>query len=105
MKHTYTVETNPSGNWIPLFPASRDFCLGYLSYAQYCHPRNGYRILRGDGKVIHELKKDTEVSVGMIAGWPTPEQYELAASRALEQAKRIREQAAKHEEQRLNRLK
>jgi len=53
--------------------------------------------MRSDGKVMQELPAVTDASIGMVAGWPTPEQYEYAARRAIEQAARIREQTAKQE--------
>jgi hypothetical protein len=105
MKHTYSVEALHCERWGKLFGSeTRDFCAGYLSHAQYCHPRLAHRIVRSDGKVVHEMKADSEVHIGMVASWPTPEQYEEAAKRALEQAARIREQAAKQEERRLARV-
>lgn len=90
--------------WVKLFTDTRDFCAGYLTHAQYDHPRNALRIMRSDGKVMHELKVDDEVRVGMIAGWPTPSQYEHAAKVALEKAARIREQDARQEERRIARI-
>ncbi len=62
------------------------------------------RLVRSDGKIVHEIKADADVNVGMIASWPTPEQYEAAAESALKQAARIREQAARKEETRMVRL-
>lgn len=62
------------------------------------------RTIRNDGKIVQEMKAEADVSVGMIASWPTPEQYEAAAESALKQAARIREQAAKKEEMRMARI-
>ena len=105
MKHTYAVESFFLGRWAKLFSTeTKDFCEGYVSHAQYCHPRNAMRIVRSDGKIVHEMKADADVNIGMIAGWPTPEQYEAAAESALKQAARIREQDAKKEERRLARI-
>lgn len=104
MKHTYSVESMCIGKWCKLFSDTRDFCAGYLTHAQYDHPRNALRIVRGDGKVMHELKADDEVSVGMIASYPTPAQYEHAAKIALEKAARIREQEARQEARRIARI-
>jgi len=94
-KHTYVVESLHNGKWIELFENTRDYCLGYVSHVQYCAPRKAYRIVRSDGKVMQELPAAEDCSIGMIAGWPTPEQYEGAAQRALEQAARIRRQREK----------
>lgn len=94
-KHTYVVESLHNGKWIELFENTRDYCLGYVSHVQYCAPRKAYRIVRSDGKVMKELPAAEDCSIGMVAGWPTPEQYEGAAQRALEQAARIRRQREK----------
>jgi hypothetical protein len=104
MKHSYSVESFHLNEWRKLFTDTRDFCSGYLSHAQYSHPRNAMRIVRNDGKVIFELPQKEEVNIGQIASWPTPEQYESAAQKALEQAARIREFNKKQEEKRLNRI-
>lgn len=104
MKHTYTVQTHYLGSWIDIVRDTRDFCLGFLHAKKDYAPRNAYRLMRGDGKVMHELPAADDVAIGQVAGWPTPEQYEGAAKRALEQAAQIREQAAKHEAMRAARL-
>ena len=41
---------------------------------------------------MRELEEKTEVRIGQVAGWPTAEQYEAAAKRALERAEAIRNQ-------------
>lgn len=64
--------------------------MGWLSHAQYDYPRNAKRMVRSDGKLMHEIKANDEVSIGMIASYPTPEQYERAANVALAKAARIR---------------
>lgn len=104
MKHTYSVQSFFIDKWVNLFTETRDFCAGYLKASQYNSPRNAYRLIRSDGKVIHELPAATEVGIGMVAGWPTPEQYEAAAQRATAQAARIREQQAKQEARRAPQL-
>lgn len=105
MKYSYSVESFYLGRWCVLFHCeTKDFCAGYLSHAQYCHPRNAMRIIRSDGKIVHEMRADADVNIGMIASWPTPEQYEAAAESALKHAARIREQDAKKEERRLARI-
>lgn len=100
MKHTYTIESFHLGEWRKVMSESKDFCLGYLARAQYDHPRPELRIVRSDGRIIPMLKESTDVCVGMIAGWPTPEQYEAAAKRALEQAAIIRARQAKEDARR-----
>lgn len=100
MKYTYSVEAFFIDKWVKLLTDTRDFCSGYITACQYDSPRNAYRLMRSDGKVIAELKAATEVCIGMVAGWPAPEQYEAAAKRALDQAARIREQTAKNDARR-----
>ena len=90
MKHTYTVQTFYCGSWMSLFSETRDFCLGYLDAKKDYAPRNAYRIMRSDGKITLELPSVEDVAIGQIASYPTAEQYELAANRALQQAQRIR---------------
>lgn len=51
-------------------------------------PRNAMRAICGE-KVIDSVDEKQDVSVGMIAGWPTPEQYRNAAAKALEKADAI----------------
>lgn len=105
MKYTYSVESFFIDKWCKLFGSeTRDFCSGYLTHAQYCHPRNALRIVRSDGKIMYQTEADNEVDIGMIAGWPTPEQYEAAAKRALEQAEHIRKQIQKQKEYRINKI-
>jgi hypothetical protein len=95
-KYQYYVESLYDGRWVRIHTASRDFCEGYLRRVlDDTHPRNEYRLMRSDGKVMESLYPIEEVSVGMIAGWPTPEQYEHAAQVALDKAARIREIQAK----------
>jgi len=48
-------------------------------------------MVRSDGKIVDEVQAFDDVGIGQVAGWPTAEQYELAAERALEKAKKIRE--------------
>jgi len=103
MKHTYSIETFFLDKWIRLFTETSDFCSGYMSHAQYYAPRNAMRIMRGDGKVVAEHDARDDVNIGMIASWPSPEQYESAAAAANAQALRIRKQSAKHEERRIAR--
>lgn len=104
MKYTYFVETHYLGAWINLFSDTRDFCLGYLSAVRDRAPRNAFRLVRSDGKTVHDMPAVEDVAIGQVAGWPTPEQYEAAAKRALDQAARIRDQVAKQEAMRAARL-
>ena len=97
-KYTYSIESFYLGKWCSVAKyASRDYCEGYLDHYRYEAPRNEMRILRSDGKVVRDLGPFDDVSVGMIAGWPTPEQYERAAAKAIEKAANIRERMAREE--------
>jgi hypothetical protein len=53
-------------------------------------------MVRSDGKIVRELTEYEDVGIGMIAGFPTAEQYERAAERALERARKIRENQEKN---------
>jgi len=93
-RFSYRFEVDLDGEWY--CPAGMQdtqisFLRGYaMGRSDTPAPRLGMRIVRSDGKVMEEWKSTTEVNIGMIAGWPTPGQYEAAAERALETAKRIR---------------
>jgi hypothetical protein len=103
-KYSYQLQSFFIDKWTTLFTDTRDFCLGYLTHAGYSQPRNAMRVIRSDGKIISEINPSDEVHIGMIAGWPTPEQYESAAKRALEQAALIRARVAREEERYKNRV-
>lgn len=100
MKYTYAIETYYLDKWAVIVRDTRDFCLGYLARVTDYSPRNAYRLVRSDGKVTHESPACAEVSVGQVAGYPTPEQYESAAKRALAQAAAIRERQAREDARR-----
>ena len=95
VKYTYSIESNYNGNWTKLLSETKDFCIGYISHAKYCSPRNAMRVIRNDGKIVIAHDPLAEVSIGMIASWPTAEQYDYAAKTATEMAARIREQSLK----------
>ena len=84
------------GKWCWLATQSKAWCKGYLRCAsQQFGPRNAYRIVDSHRKVIEEIPAVDDCEIGMIAGFPSPEQYEAAAQRALEAAARIREREKK----------
>jgi hypothetical protein len=96
-KNGYRVETFYLGRWVKILQDTRDFCAGYMHAKRYDAPRNAMRMIKFDGTkdtVVQELTQIDDVSIGMVAGWPAPEQYEAAAMRAMQQARRIREQKA-----------
>jgi hypothetical protein len=89
-KYTYKVEVQTDGKWVYILDGSKDFCMGYLTRTVEYSPRLAMRVIRSDGKVIDSIEKSDEVQIGMVASWPTPEQYEAAARRALAAAEEIR---------------
>jgi len=94
-KYTYSFEVLLDDKWFRPFGMA-DTQLGFLrGYAMgrndTAAPRLAMRVIRSDGRVMDEYAAATEVNIGLIAGWPTPEQYEEAAKRALATAGRIRE--------------
>ena len=95
-RFVYQVQVETSHGWHVLVrDTSRMFVLGYFLGRQDAHdfPRLAMRFVRYDGEsveVIEERPAVPDVSVGMIVGWPTAEQYERAAADALERAERIR---------------
>ena len=74
---------------------SLQYCQGFLDARKDYAPRNAYRLMRSDGKVMEEVAAYEDVFVGQIAGWPTAEQYESAANKALARAQAIREKKPK----------
>ena len=93
----YRVQSLFMGQWVNITRGPLMFCRGYLDAKSEHSPMLAHRILRSDGKVVEELEAEEDVSVGMIAGWPTAGQYEAAAQRALDKAKAIREAGKKWE--------
>ena len=104
-KYTYSVESQYQGKWFSVLKdTSVNFCRGYLlGKRDASPPRLAFRLVRSDGKVMDVTPDDLDVSVGMIAGWPTPEQYEAAAARAIETAQRIRAMNERDERRRQDR--
>lgn len=104
VKHTYRVEVKDGYGWVSLYgyiDVSHDFAMGYLFGRQDTpSPRLAMRVVRSDDKVIDMREANDDVGIGMIVGFPTPEQYEDAAARALEKADRIRKMMAVREKRR-----
>lgn len=97
-KYTYSVQSFYLDRWIEIIKGeTRDFCLGYLYARKDMAPRNAYRLIRSDEKILEETPAEKDVSIGMIASWPTAQQYDLAAAEAMKQAARIRAEEAKRE--------
>ena len=91
-KYTYSVESEYLGKWYSVLKdTSLNFCRGYvMGKGDSSPPYPAFRLLRSDGKVMDITDENMEVGIGMIAGFPTAEQYESAAARAIERAQAIR---------------
>ena len=97
----YQVQAKWGDEWRVLFSeSSRAYCQGYIARCRdEPMPRLAWRIVDSKtGRVIEEVSPRAEVDLGMVAGWPTAEQYEAAAARAMEAAARIREMGARRRE-------
>ena len=81
-----------------MFTETKDFCLGYMTRASSGFQRPNLRMIRSDGKIMCNIPERMQVSLGMIVGFPTAEQYELAAEDALNIAKTIREREARYKQ-------
>ena len=89
-KYTYKVEIYFDQKWVTIITRGKEYCQGWLDLYKDHAPRNPARLIRDDGKVLEEVNGKDDVDIGMIAGWPTPEQYERAAEEALKKAENIR---------------
>ena len=92
-KYTYAVEAeHRPGQWLVIFDnETRDFCVGYFLGARtLTPPRLAKRVVRSDGEIVEISPAEGRVGLGQVVGHPTPEQYERAAARALETAKKLR---------------
>lgn len=94
-KYTYAVESlwAAKGKWVALISGeARGFAYGYYlgRFDERSGPANALRLVRSDGMVVDSASQIDDVSIGMIAGMPSAEQYEGAAERALERARSIR---------------
>jgi len=92
-RNTYSLQCQGrDGRMIPFMKeCSRQFGEGYLRASESQAPRPCLQLVRSDGVVVDTLPEALDVFVGQVAGFPTAEQYEAAANRALAKAKAIRE--------------
>lgn len=96
MKYSYRIECPCLGGWNAFVKdQTRSFCDGYMHAMRGQMPRLHLRLVRSDGKIMEEIQAYDDVGIGQVAGWPTAEQYERAANRALERAAKIRENQTK----------
>ena len=90
-KYTYNIECPCLDGWNAFKRhQTLSYCQGYMDALRGHYPRQHLRLVRSDGKVMEEIEAYESVTLGMTAGWPTPEQYERAAEEALERARIIR---------------
>lgn len=94
MQHGYHLESLVYGRWLKILQGSMQYCQGFLAARKDYAPRNAYRIMRSDGRVMEEVPGNEGVDIGQVTGFPSAEQYEAAANKALERAKAIRARAA-----------
>lgn len=98
-KYNYIVQCKATTDhkWFNLIEYhGMEFCKGYMFGVRDKggSPRLDHRLIRSVGgkvdRVIDEITGSEEVSIGMIAGFPTAEQYERAAEKAMKKADDIR---------------
>jgi hypothetical protein len=90
----YSVEVKRGDEWIPITSGTRCYCLGFFDARQDLAPRLAMAVVQcspqGDRKVIASAPAKDKLHIGQVAGFPTPEQYEAAAAKALTTAQHIR---------------
>lgn len=83
----YQIEASINGTWQPLVgmkDRSKLYLLGHLHHHRDSPgPRLAWRLVAPDGRVVEEVPALNDVSIGMVAGWPTPAQYRAAGEKAL----------------------
>ena len=100
-RYTYSIEGYFGGKWVGLVFDAKGYCQGWMGRQREAPgPRLAYRLVRSDGKVLDEAPAVDRVSIGLVAGFPTAEQYEQAGIVALERARLIREREAERKSRR-----
>ncbi len=94
------VRENEDQKWSTHIRGNRSYCLGWFEGSKLNVPRLAMRVVKLSGvldwkdgeleKVVDEIGESNSVSIGMIAGRPSPEQYERAGNEALKRAAEIR---------------
>lgn len=110
-KFRYAVQYEAEdGTWKNLGGMSdvpKEFGLGFLLGRQslYESPRQALRVVKYDNhnvpgteQVIETLGAKTEVDIGQIAGFPSPQQYRNAAARAIAKAEQIERRLTKNDD-------
>ena len=88
MRYAYWIEVQDGDQWVRLFGGvGLEWGRGYLAHQRHApSPRLALRLVRSDGRVMDEAPGIEEASIGMVAGWPTADQYRRAAERCLQLA-------------------
>lgn len=100
MKHKYHLECiwerPEETKWVRLYEdCGIRFAEGYLEcLALTPGPRIEHRLVRDDGKVVDMQEGTSRAGIGMVAGFPTAEQYEAAAAWCLSLAADVRQREA-----------
>lgn len=92
MKYTYSIACPFLDGWDEFIKyQSKGFCEGYITAVKSQGLRKSLRVIRSDGKIVYECDEKSKVSLGMIAGFPTSEDYERAGQEALVKAGELRQ--------------
>lgn len=99
-RYTYSIQAHYEHiGWFTLGGCTnvpRTWASGFLAgRREASRPQLPLRVLRSDGKVVDETSGSEDVEIGLVAGWPSAEQYEQAAARALGRADHIRQHEAR----------
>ena len=102
----FVLQTMSDGEWHKVCVGNRSFCEGYQHALSKMSPRPANRIVSlhegiawfdmkplRDDQIKSEVNRNEEcgeVSIGLVAGWATPEQFELAGRKALDIARSMR---------------
>lgn len=89
-KSMHKLQVLLNGQWMTIKQGNLGYLQGYFDAMANQSPRVAHQIVSPKGKVLDEMPERTEVSIGQVSGWPTAEQYEAAAKRALEKAEALR---------------
>lgn len=86
----HKLQVSLNGKWMTIKHGSLQYLMGYMDAMANQSPRLAHQIVSKNDKVIEGIPERVDVGIGQVAGWPTAEQYESAAKRALEKAEAIR---------------
>lgn len=94
-RYTYETQVFSVSTWVTVASGSRGYCTGFFhAHAEHPSPRLASRLVRSDGVVLDERKASEGAALGMVAGFPSPEQYERAAAKAQASADLLRKRAS-----------